>query len=383
MVLHEGKIAEMKTGEGKTLVATLPVYLNALAGNGRAPGHGQRLPGPARHRVDGARSTSFLGLSGGCRSVHGLDDAERQEAYDCRHHLRDQQRVRVRLPARQHEVPTCEELVQRELHYAIVDEVDCILIDEARTPLIISGPAEKSTDLYYQVDRVIPKLQKEARLHRWTRRRATVDPHRGGGRHGCEKLLAGRQPLRPREHRDAAPRQPGAQGARPLQDGRGLHRQGRRGHHRRRVHRPAHAGPALQRRAAPGHRGQGRRQDREREPDPGHDHLPELLPHVQEAGRHDRHGRHRGGGVPARSTSSTSSSIPTNRPMVRDGPPGRDLQDRGGEVRAPCCDEIEELHATGPAGAGRHHLHRRSPSSSAEMLKRARHPARGAQRQAP
>ena len=109
-----------------------------------------------------------------------------------------------------------------------------------------------------------------------------------------EKLLGVDEPLRPREHRHPARRQPGAARARALQARRRLHDQGRRGRHRRRVHRAADAGPALVRRPAPGGRGQGRRQDRAREPDARHHHLPELLPHVREARRHDRHRRHRG-----------------------------------------------------------------------------------------
>ena len=155
MVLHEGKIAEMKTGEGKTLVATLPVYLNAL------PGHGVHVVTVndylARRDAEWmGRVYSFLGLSTGT-IVHGLDDLERRAAYaaDITYgtnnefgfdYLRDNMKYRL------------DEMVQRDFAYAIVDEVDSILIDEARTPLIISGPAEDSSDLYRRVDAVVRAL---------------------------------------------------------------------------------------------------------------------------------------------------------------------------------------------------------------------------------
>ena len=206
MVLHEGKIAEMKTGEGKTLVATLPVYLNALAGKGvHVVTVNDYL---ARRDAEWmGRIYRFLGLSVGV-ILHGLDGRRAAGGLRGRHHLRHQQRVRLRLPARQHEVRPREHCVQRELNYAIVDEVDSILIDEARTPLIISGPAEESTDLYYQVNGVIPKLQQGAATTRSTRRRApSILTEEGVAR--LREDAQGREPLRPPEHRDPAPRQPG------------------------------------------------------------------------------------------------------------------------------------------------------------------------------
>jgi preprotein translocase subunit SecA len=159
IVLHQGRIAEMKTGEGKTLVATMPAYLNALSGQGvhiitvndyLAQRDSEWMGGIYR----------FLGLKVGL-IVHGLDTEERRAAYGADviygtnnefgfDYLRDNMAM--------HE----SEMVQRVLNYAIVDEVDSILIDEARTPLIISGQADKPTDLYYRIARVIPKLQKEA-----------------------------------------------------------------------------------------------------------------------------------------------------------------------------------------------------------------------------
>ncbi|MBI5026317.1 MAG: preprotein translocase subunit SecA [Nitrospirae bacterium] len=176
IVLHEGTIAEMKTGEGKTLVATLPVYLNALTGHGvhvvtvndYLAKRDTQWMGPIYH---------FLGLSVGViqheesflydpsyhaadRRLHNLRPVTRKEAYNADitygtnnefgfDYLRDNMRYDI------------NDYVQRELNYAIVDEVDSILIDEARTPLIISGPSEESTDKYYRIDKIIPRLNKE------------------------------------------------------------------------------------------------------------------------------------------------------------------------------------------------------------------------------
>ncbi len=155
IVLHRGKIAEMKTGEGKTLVATLPAYLNALEGKGV---HVVTVNDYLARRDSEwmGRIYRFLGMSVGVIQ-HDLNDQERQIAYACDitygtnnefgfDYLRDNMKFDL------------AHYVQRGHHYAIVDEVDSILIDEARTPLIISGPAEESTDLYYEVDRIIPKL---------------------------------------------------------------------------------------------------------------------------------------------------------------------------------------------------------------------------------
>jgi preprotein translocase subunit SecA len=176
IVLHEGKIAEMKTGEGKTLVATLPVFLNALQGNGvhvvtvndYLAKRDSQWMGPLYH---------FLGLSVGIiqhdtsflfdpaylstdKRLDFLRPCSRQEAYaaDITYgtnnefgfdYLRDNMKYDI------------SDYCQRELHYAIVDEVDSILIDEARTPLIISGPSEESTDKYYRIDKIIPRLRHE------------------------------------------------------------------------------------------------------------------------------------------------------------------------------------------------------------------------------
>src|SRR6188768_7284 len=159
MILHEGRIAEMKTGEGKTLVATLAVYLNALAGKGV---HVVTVNDYLAKRDSEwmGQIYGFLGLTTGV-IVHGIEDDERAAAYRCDvtygtnnelgfDYLRDNMKYRV------------DAMVQRPFNYAIVDEVDSILIDEARTPLIISGPAEDSSELYRRADTVIPRLSADA-----------------------------------------------------------------------------------------------------------------------------------------------------------------------------------------------------------------------------
>jgi preprotein translocase subunit SecA len=158
MVLHEGKIAEMKTGEGKTLVATAPVYLNALAGRGV---HVVTVNDYLAKRDAEwmGQIYKFLGLTVGV-IVHGLDDSERKSQYDCDvtygtnnelgfDYLRDNMKYRL------------EDMVQRGHVYAIVDEVDSILVDEARTPLIISGPLDDRSEFYNTIDAYIPGLAKE------------------------------------------------------------------------------------------------------------------------------------------------------------------------------------------------------------------------------
>ncbi len=158
IVLYEGKIAEMRTGEGKTLAATLPVYLNALAGKGA---HVVTVNDylAKRDAQEMGEIYSFLGLSTGC-IFHDLDDQERKDAYGCDitygtnnefgfDYLRDNMKF------------SPEEFCQREFFFAIVDEVDSILIDEARTPLIISGPADMAVELYETVNRLMPQFKKD------------------------------------------------------------------------------------------------------------------------------------------------------------------------------------------------------------------------------
>src|ERR1700750_2384503 len=171
MVLHKGRIAEMKTGEGKTLVATLPVYLNALEGKGV---HLVTVNDYLAKRDSDwmGRIYRFLGLSVGVIQ-HDMPDADRQRAYgsDVTYgtnnefgfdYLRDNMKFDL------------QSMVQRGHHYAIVDEVDSILIDEARTPLIISGPSEEAVDQHYRIDRIIPRLVKGEEIDEGEGRKSTT-----------------------------------------------------------------------------------------------------------------------------------------------------------------------------------------------------------------
>ncbi len=184
LVLHQGKIAEMKTGEGKTLAATLPVYLNALTNKGVHVVTVNDYLAKRDTEWMGA-IYKFLGLSVG-NVVHGLDEEARKKAYSADitygtnnefgfDYLRDNMKF------------SKEDLVQREYYYAIVDEVDSILVDEARTPLIISGPAEKSTSLYYQLNTVIPRLRRDSDYTIDEKARAAILTEEGIAR--CEKIL--------------------------------------------------------------------------------------------------------------------------------------------------------------------------------------------------
>ncbi len=158
IVLHQGKIAEMKTGEGKTLVATLPAYLNALEGKGvHIVTVNDYLAGRDSEWM--GKVYRMLGLTVGCIQ-HPLTDAERRVAYatDITYGTNNEFGFDYLRDNMKYDLADC---VQRGFSYAIVDEVDSILIDEARTPLIISGPAEESTDKYYKVDRIIPKLRRD------------------------------------------------------------------------------------------------------------------------------------------------------------------------------------------------------------------------------
>src|SRR5881296_4251685 len=202
MVLHAGKIAEMATGEGKTLVATLPAYLNGLTGRGvhivtvndyLAKRDAQWM-GPIYHALGLTvgviqHEASFLYdpkfVTSDIR-LTSLRPCTRPEAYraDITYgtnnefgfdYLRDNMRFSL------------DELVQRELHYAIVDEVDSILIDEARTPLIISGPADESTDKYFRIDKIIPRLRRDIDYQVDEKHRTATLTEEGFGR--CETLL--------------------------------------------------------------------------------------------------------------------------------------------------------------------------------------------------
>lgn len=184
MVLHSGAIAEMKTGEGKTLVATLPVYLNALSGKGV---HVITVNDYLASRDSAWMGNlyKFLGLSVGC-IIHNLSDEQRKEAYGCDitygtnnefgfDYLRDNMKFDL------------DQYVQREHNFSIVDEVDSILVDEARTPLIISGPSEESTEKYYIVNQIIPRLKNE--VHFKIEEKTKTVSLTEDGNHEAEKLL--------------------------------------------------------------------------------------------------------------------------------------------------------------------------------------------------
>jgi len=184
IVLHQGKIAEMKTGEGKTLAAAMPVYLNALLGRGVHVVTVNDYLAKRDAEWMGA-IYKFLGLKVGV-IVSDMDDTERKEAYlaDVTYgtnnefgfdFLRDNMKYSL------------EDMVQRDHYYAIVDEVDSILIDEARTPLIISGPSEESTELYYRVDKIIPHLKKDIDYNIDEKLRTATLTEEGIAK--CEKLL--------------------------------------------------------------------------------------------------------------------------------------------------------------------------------------------------
>ena len=306
VVLHRGKIAEMKTGEGKTLVATLPSYLNALEGKGvhivTVNDYLARRDAEWMGRIH--RS---LGLTVGT-IVHDLDDRQRREAYDSDitygtnnefgfDYLRDNMKFRL------------EDYVQREFNFGIVDEVDSILIDEARTPLIISGPSEESTDKYYRINRIIPNLVRGEVIE---------------GKEPGQSVTTGDFTV-DEKHRTVALTEEGVLKVEKLLNTGNLYDPANieMNHHVQQALR-AHVlyqndrdyvvqegqviivdeftgrmmpGPPLERWTASGRRSQGRRQDRARKPDAGHHHLPELLPHVQEAGGYDGHRRHGSGRV--------------------------------------------------------------------------------------
>ena len=286
VVLHQGRIAEMKTGEGKTLVSTMPAYLNALRGEGvhivTVNDYLARRDSEWMGKVH-----RFLGLSVGL-IVHDLDSAERKAAYACDitygtnnelgfDYLRDNMVIRR------------ENLVQRGHAFAIVDEVDSILIDEARTPLIISGQGEKSTELYDRVDAVVRTMKRDVHFEVEEKKKAVTltdegarkvetafgieninDPDNSELNHHVYCALRAHNLMK----RDVDSR------PQPDEAGCGLCRAERPGYHRGRVHRPPDDRPPLFGRPAPGHRGQGARQGGTGEQDPGHHHLPELLPHV-------------------------------------------------------------------------------------------------------
>ena len=344
MVLHSGKISEMKTGEGKTLVATLPAYLNALEGKGV-------------HLVTvndylAKRDSEWMGRIYKALGTEGGRDRPRpgrqraQGSLRRRHHLRHQQRIRLRLPARQHEVP------HRGLHAARPP-----LRHRGRSGFHSDRRSPHPADHFRPLRRVHRQVLQGQPHHpqagarrgdrrqgagrkvhhrRLHHRRKAQDrgAHRGGRSQGGA-AAEHRQPVRPRQHRVQPPRAAGPARPRAVPARPRIRHQGRRrrpgSHHRRRIHRPPDARPPLVGRSAPGGGSQGRRQDPAREPDPGHHHLPELLPHVQEAGRHDRHGGNRSGRI-SEDLQARRHRGPHQPRLDPPGESGRGVPHRGGEV---------------------------------------------------
>ena len=227
-VLYEGRIAEMKTGEGKTLVATLPVYARALEGRGvhvvtvndyLARRDAEWMwPIYRVSRFDASASFSTDSTRRSAATAYNCDVTyvtNNEVGFD---YLRDNMAWQV------------EDLVQRELYFALVDEVDSILVDEARTPLIISGPSQESGELYDKFAQILPRLKKgeDFTVDREGARRADYGSRRGEGREDARRL----ESVRPAQHRVDAPAQRGAQGVESLPPRPAVHRQGRRGHHR-------------------------------------------------------------------------------------------------------------------------------------------------------
>src|SRR5579862_5606408 len=327
--LHLGNIAEMKTGEGKTLTGVFPAYLNALAGEGV---HVVTVNDYLAKRDSEwmGRVHRFLGLEVGV-ILGQMTPAERkiQYAADITYGTNNEFGFDY---LRDNMAWTLDECVQRGHHFAIVDEVDSILIDEARTPLIISGPAEQSARWYVEFAKIAPRPRR-GRRGRLRGRREEEDRRHPGVRRGEGRGLARyRQPLRPGQHAPGQLPEQLDQGQGAVQEGQGLRRDERRDPDRGRVHRPHPQRPALQRGHAPGHRGQGGGGDQGREPDPRHHHPAELLPPLRQAGRHDRHGHHRGERVPP-DLQARRGPDPDQQADDPQGRGRRHLPERPGQVR--------------------------------------------------
>ena len=281
MILHRGSIAEMRTGEGKTLVATLPCYLNALEGKGV---HVVTVNDYLAKRDAEwmGRLYNFLGMSVGV-VVNSQMRARQEARLPLGHHLRPEQRVRLRLPARQHEVQRAR---LRPARPALRDRRRGRLDPHRR-----GAHAAHHQRAGRAVEPQVPSDQRghpapaQGRALRRRREGALGHADRRGRRARAE-ADGDRQPLRPDQPREPAHPQPVSPRALALQARRELpRRRGRQGPHHRRVHRPRAGRPALERRAAPGGRGQGERAHPGRDAHDGDDHLPEPLPPLQEARR--------------------------------------------------------------------------------------------------
>ena len=338
VVLHQGRIAEMKTGEGKTLVAILPCYLNALTGKGvHVVTVNEYLA--KRDSEWMGKVYRYMGLTVGL-VIPGMSPAERRVAYAadityCTNnelgfdYLRDNMAIYK------------SELVQRGHAFAIVDEVDSILIDEARTPLIISGKGEDSSKLYEMADHFVSTLRRqvfaktdEKEIHDDYDCDYIVDEKQrtvsltASGIAKAEKFF-GVENLADAENATLSHHINQAMKARGLmkrdidyviKDGQVIIVDEFTGRHVR---------PPVQRGPASGHRGQGGRDRRGGEQDPGHHHLPEFLPALRQALRHDRHRADRGRGVQRHLQSGRggNSHQPSRHPYR---PPRRSVQDRSG-----------------------------------------------------
>ena len=358
MVLHEGMIAEMKTGEGKTLVATLAVYLNALAGKGV---HVVTVNDYLASRDADwmGQIYGFLGLTTGV-IVHGLSD-ERAPGRLCqRRHLRHQQRTRLRLSARQHEVSS------RARWYSAGttsrSSTRSTRSWSTRRARRSSSPARSTTSRISTTPSTASFRSSRRKTTSSTRSSAPCTLTEKGNEHleqvlGAAGLLKGEQPLRCRERDHRASRAAGAARPQAVPARQGLHRQGRPGHHHRRVHRPHDAGPALFGRPAPGAGGQGARgRSSPRTSDARLHHLPELLPPLRQARRHDRHGLHRSRRVHGH-LQARRDRDPDQRAGGTHGRGRPGLSHRPREIR-----RHHRRHQRGPrtrsAGARRHHLDR-------------------------
>ena len=320
----------MKTGEGKTFVASLALYLNALAGQGRPPRHRQRLPRPARRRVEPRRLRAARDDGRVHREQHAVRSCARLPTRPTSPTARTPSSASTTCATTWRSPST--HVVQRGHHYAIVDEVDSILIDEARTPLIISGEPTTAAKTYYDFARIVKRPRRrpveghEARGRaprtgvRLPLRREAQDglADRVRDREGRARA-ARREPLQPGERPARQPPHPGAEGGGALQARRRLRRPGRRGEDRRRVHRPHHGGPPLERRAST-RRSRRRRASRSRR---STRRSPRSRCRTtsasrreggRQARRHDRHREDRGEGVRRDLRPRASSrSRPTSR----------------------------------------------------------------------
>ena len=355
MVLHDGCIAEMKTGEGKTLTATLAVVLNSLPGTGvHVVTVNDYLA--RRDALWMKPIYDMLGVSVGVlQNMQPFEEKHAAYAADVTYgtnsefgfdYLRDNMAKSLEEKFQHGGRAKDADGKTRYHRFAIVDEVDNILIDEARTPLIISGAPEQAADLYAKFARLAPKLERRQdpgghgsagqeglrrRLRLRVRREAQDGLDHRAGR-GQGRALHGHRPSLPGRERPSG-QPPHAVAARRVAVQARLRLRGdrRRGQDHRRVHRAHPRGPPLVRGPAPGDRGQGGRARPGGEPDPGHDHAPELLPDVRQALGHDRDGAHRGHRV-HEDLRAAGGPDPHQPPDGPQRPQRSGLQDQGRQV---------------------------------------------------